>query len=243
MRWGFREGIVGAERGRTRGASATGATGAMGRGWGIVYPCEHTVHTGVETSSSLTFCGSEFSFLQGTRRGHGTRVPGGSECEPQPGLLFKLSRAPLTGCVSFLSAPTMSSEKQSPKALEDGPPPPVRINLSAHLFRGFLALSFFWKNVFIIQMALAFYGIGFLVRYVVLDTGCVVGGERDGWWCRYHPHGHRNPAFLVKAEHGAVASEVERCSVVGVQTLKDGGNAVDASISATLCTGVANMFS
>lgn len=53
----------------------------------------------------------------------------------------------------------------------------------------------------------------------------------------------RNPAFLVKASHGAVASEAEVCSQIGVDTLKDGGNAVDAAISTTLCIGVVNMFS
>ncbi|KAF7793829.1 hypothetical protein EIP86_004950 [Pleurotus ostreatoroseus] len=53
----------------------------------------------------------------------------------------------------------------------------------------------------------------------------------------------RNPAYLVKAKHGAVASESELCSQVGVRTLKQGGNAVDAAVSTTLCTGVVNSFS
>ncbi|KAI0076121.1 gamma-glutamyltranspeptidase [Panus rudis PR-1116 ss-1] len=53
----------------------------------------------------------------------------------------------------------------------------------------------------------------------------------------------RNPAYLIKARNGAVASENEICSKIGVQTLKDGGNAVDAAVSTTLCIGVANMFS
>ncbi|EGO25824.1 hypothetical protein SERLADRAFT_466505, partial [Serpula lacrymans var. lacrymans S7.9] len=44
----------------------------------------------------------------------------------------------------------------------------------------------------------------------------------------------RNPAYLVKAEHGAVASENRRCSDIGVGIMKDGGNAVDAAISAAL---------
>ena len=54
---------------------------------------------------------------------------------------------------------------------------------------------------------------------------------------------HRNPAYLIEADHGAVASENERCSIIGVNAMKDGGNAVDAAISAALCTGVVNMFS
>lgn len=53
----------------------------------------------------------------------------------------------------------------------------------------------------------------------------------------------RNPAYLIKAQHGAVASENERCSKVGVQVLKDGGNAVDAAVATTFCVGVVNLFS
>ncbi|KAF8234461.1 gamma-glutamyltranspeptidase [Tricholoma matsutake] len=53
----------------------------------------------------------------------------------------------------------------------------------------------------------------------------------------------RNPAYLVKAKHGAVASENKRCSDIGVDVLKDGGNAIDAAISVTFCVGVVNMFS
>ncbi|KAH9485370.1 Glutathione hydrolase proenzyme 1 [Psilocybe cubensis] len=53
----------------------------------------------------------------------------------------------------------------------------------------------------------------------------------------------RNPAYLIRADHGAVASENQRCSDIGVDVLKEGGNAVDAAIAATFCTGVVNMFS
>ena len=58
-----------------------------------------------------------------------------------------------------------------------------------------------------------------------------------------NPSSHTNPAYLVKAIHGAVAAENKRCSDIGVSALKDGGNAVDAVIAATLCSGVVNMFS
>lgn len=51
-----------------------------------------------------------------------------------------------------------------------------------------------------------------------------------------------NPAYLVHARHGAVATENILCSDIGVDVLKDGGNAVDASVAATLCIGVVNMF-
>ncbi|KAI0266757.1 gamma-glutamyltranspeptidase [Gloeopeniophorella convolvens] len=55
--------------------------------------------------------------------------------------------------------------------------------------------------------------------------------------------GHRNPAYLIEAENGAVASENEVCSNIGVEIMKEGGNAVDAAVSTTFCIGVANMFS
>lgn len=52
-----------------------------------------------------------------------------------------------------------------------------------------------------------------------------------------------NPSYLIEAKHGAVASENKRCSIIGVNTMKQGGNAVDAAIATTLCLGVVNMFS
>ncbi|KAI0630189.1 gamma-glutamyltranspeptidase [Trametes polyzona] len=57
------------------------------------------------------------------------------------------------------------------------------------------------------------------------------------------PSATRNPAYLVRATNGAVASENELCSQIGVDILKDGGNAVDAAVGTTLCIGVVNMFS
>ena len=56
-------------------------------------------------------------------------------------------------------------------------------------------------------------------------------------------HGLRNPAYLIKAKHGAVASENVLCSNIGVEILKEGGNAVDAAVATTFCIGVENMFS
>lgn len=53
----------------------------------------------------------------------------------------------------------------------------------------------------------------------------------------------RNPAFLIKASHGAVATENHDCSLIGVEILKEGGNAVDSAIASTFCIGVVNLFS
>lgn len=53
----------------------------------------------------------------------------------------------------------------------------------------------------------------------------------------------RNPAYPIEVEHGAVASESELCSKIGVEILKEGGNAVDATVATTFCIGVVNMFS
>ena len=53
----------------------------------------------------------------------------------------------------------------------------------------------------------------------------------------------RNPAYLIKAKSGAVASENIICSDLGVGIMKEGGNAVDAAVATTFCIGVVNMFS
>ncbi|KAJ3879818.1 gamma-glutamyltranspeptidase [Lentinula edodes] len=53
----------------------------------------------------------------------------------------------------------------------------------------------------------------------------------------------RNPAYLIEAQHGVVATENKRCSEMGVDILRKGGSAVDAAIAATLCIGVVNSFS
>ncbi|KAJ3821383.1 gamma-glutamyltranspeptidase [Lentinula raphanica] len=53
----------------------------------------------------------------------------------------------------------------------------------------------------------------------------------------------RNPAYLIEAQNGVVATENKRCSDIGVGVLRRGGSAVDAAIAATLCIGVVNSFS
>lgn len=47
--------------------------------------------------------------------------------------------------------------------------------------------------------------------------------------------GLRNPSYFVRGEHGAVATETETCSQIGIDVLKDGGKATDAAIAGALC--------
>jgi hypothetical protein len=47
--------------------------------------------------------------------------------------------------------------------------------------------------------------------------------------------GLRNPAYLVRGRTGAVATEAEICSDIGIDVLKDNGTATDAAIAAALC--------
>jgi gamma-glutamyltranspeptidase/glutathione hydrolase/leukotriene-C4 hydrolase len=43
---------------------------------------------------------------------------------------------------------------------------------------------------------------------------------------------------VVTSPHGAVAADDGRCSRIGRDALRDGGNAVDAAVAASLCLGV-----
>ncbi|OUM51903.1 hypothetical protein BVG19_g1042 [[Candida] boidinii] len=48
---------------------------------------------------------------------------------------------------------------------------------------------------------------------------------------------------LITAKNGAVASDVEKCSQLGVEILKKGGFAADAAVTVALCIGTVNFFS
>ncbi|KAI9635467.1 putative gamma-glutamyltranspeptidase 1 precursor [Dioszegia hungarica] len=63
-------------------------------------------------------------------------------------------------------------------------------------------------------------------------------------WTLPPPTGdRRNPAYLIKAHSGAVASEDKTCSEMGVAIMRDhDGTAVDAAVTTTLCIGLLNGF-
>ncbi|KAF9929837.1 hypothetical protein FBU30_001150, partial [Linnemannia zychae] len=53
----------------------------------------------------------------------------------------------------------------------------------------------------------------------------------------------KNKPALIKVKNGAVAAEEIHCSEIGVEVLREGGNAVDAAIASCLCIGTVNSFS
>ena len=82
---------------------------------------------------------------------------------------------------------------------------------------------------------------------IAIIVSTVVFGVRIPTGAFPHPasksSSNRNPAVLITAKHGAVASENKQCSDIGVDVLKEGGNAVDSAIAVTFCIGVVNLFS
>ena len=69
------------------------------------------------------------------------------------------------------------------------------------------------------------------------------GRQGSGDNARQKPYRSLNSAVLVRAQHGAVASENKVGSDLGVDVLRKGGNAVSAGAVNTLYIGVVNMFS
>jgi len=51
-----------------------------------------------------------------------------------------------------------------------------------------------------------------------------------------------DPIHLHKSTQGAVSSDIEECSELGVQILKKGGFAADAAVTVALCIGMVNSF-
>ena len=56
------------------------------------------------------------------------------------------------------------------------------------------------------------------------------------------PPGYPTPPVIKHGELGAVASESDICSRIGVDLLKQGGNAADALVGTVACVGVVGMY-
>lgn len=56
------------------------------------------------------------------------------------------------------------------------------------------------------------------------------------------PWGYPPPPKLEEGKLGAVASESEICSHIGIDLLKQGGNAADALVGTVACVGVVGMY-
>jgi gamma-glutamyltranspeptidase/glutathione hydrolase len=56
------------------------------------------------------------------------------------------------------------------------------------------------------------------------------------------PSGYPTPPVIKHGELGAVASESDVCSHIGVELLKQGGNAADAMVGTVACVGVIGMY-
>jgi gamma-glutamyltranspeptidase/glutathione hydrolase len=54
--------------------------------------------------------------------------------------------------------------------------------------------------------------------------------------------GTPSPPLLGEGQLGAVASESDICSHIGIELLKLGGNAADAMVGTTACVGVVGMY-
>jgi Gamma-glutamyltranspeptidase len=125
-------------------------------------------------------------------------------------------------------------------------PPPRRVKQEEPTetidFQGILWDVRFWGTLLVAPIFVIIFGIFLVVQTrhsPIIGYGISIRKPPPtlpGWPAK------RNPAYLIHAKHGAVATENILCSNIGVDVLKDGGNAVDASIAATLCIGVVNMF-
>ncbi|KAJ6302191.1 hypothetical protein OIU77_016307 [Salix suchowensis] len=67
-------------------------------------------------------------------------------------------------------------------------------------------------------------------------TAAYSGSWQSGW-------SSPSKDMKVVASHGVVATDDERCSRIGLDALREGGHAVDASVAASLCLGVVGLAS
>jgi gamma-glutamyltranspeptidase/glutathione hydrolase len=58
----------------------------------------------------------------------------------------------------------------------------------------------------------------------------------------HYSSGTPSPPLLAEGQLGAVASESDICSHIGIELLKLGGNAADAMVGTVACVGVVGMY-
>jgi len=122
-------------------------------------------------------------------------------------------------------SPALSSKSKRPSKLESDLPTHVRASQTCRTAHTFGRVR---------QAAVIITCVGIALLFGGFSCGYPVHRSQDVT---------RNPAYLIKAKSGAVASENVLCSKIGVDVMKNGGNAVDAAVATTFCTGVVNMFS
>ena len=84
-----------------------------------------------------------------------------------------------------------------------------------------------------------FFGLLIIILIVLLAITFIFW---KGFNKAHHPS-DQNRHGLVHAKQGAVATELDTCSGIGIKILQEGGNAVDAAIASGICVGSINMFS
>lgn len=82
------------------------------------------------------------------------------------------------------------------------------------------------------------YLTAFLAAQTVIATPWNTGSTS---WNPYHHNGNHPPQSYQQDKLGGVASENKICSNIGIELLKQGGNAADALVGTTLCVGVIGM--
>lgn len=86
-----------------------------------------------------------------------------------------------------------------------------------------------------------------LTQYQFESGNMVSGGSLKSWFAGLLAvqsvlASHGAPPALHDGQLGAVASESDVCSHIGIDLLKAGGNAADAMVGTVFCVGVIGMY-
>ena len=182
-----------------------------------VFQPEQPSHFSTSVSSVLSV------LLRGTRS---------LDCRP-PSFAFtstmSRSQAPASGRHDHEAAPLLLNEAADDESDSQTYANTARNGVSTRRRRLFLGLS---------GAAIAIVGIVLLIVGLVFGLRIHKGNKQEIPDYSKLPGpkpGLRNPSYLVRGRHGAVATESEICSQIGLDVLKDGGTATDAAISGALC--------